>query len=230
MMRAITGNQKNKPKIKTKQVPMKIQAIKPQVHRRDRRTIYLDNGDVFGISEDVLLSHPVKVGDELSAEDIQALKDADDAIKVREAAFRLLSYRQRSRAELTTRLIEKDFDRHEIQSTIEYLTKKGYLDDEKFALAFARDKVRNKHIGPFALKMELIPHRLDANLTEMVLTEIYQEFPIDDLIDSLLDKKHINSGEKPGPKQKKRIIDFLKRKGFSWDQIKAGFERRGIEN
>ena len=201
----------------------KIIEIKPQVRNPERKTLIFDDGSVFGISEDVFISHNFEIGSEISEDSFNKLMGDELKVKVYNSALRLLGYRMRSCAEMRQRLAEKKYPKNIIEKIIDKLLKIGYLDDTEFANAFAHDKVKNKKIGPIALRMEFIPHKIETDILEKTIYIIYNKYPISDLIKQLLDKKKIQFGTKLDQKTKKRIQDFLGRKGFSWNDISAIF-------
>ncbi len=201
----------------------KIIDIKPQVRNPLRKTLIFDDGSVFGISEDVFLSNNFIIGSEISEDSFEELVNDELQIKVYNSALRLLGYRMRSCAEMKRRLTEKKYPKNSIEETIDKLLRIGYLNDKEFAEAFAHDKVKSKKIGPIVLRMELIPHKIDVDILENVIKQVYERYPISDLIKQLLDKKKIQFGMKLELKTKKRIQDLLVRKGFSWNEISAVF-------
>ena len=71
--------------------------------------------------------------------------------------------------------------------------------------------------------MEFIPHKIDIEILENVINKVYEQYPVSDLIKSILNKKKIQFGMKLEQKDKKRIQDLLVRKGFSWNEISAVF-------
>jgi regulatory protein len=70
------------------------------------------------------------------------------------AALRILGYRFNSEAELRRKLAAKRFDDAEIAATIERLRDEKWLDDERFAGAYVRTRVR-KGIGRLRIRGEL---------------------------------------------------------------------------
>ena len=70
----------------------KIQSIVPQKKRKNRFTVTLESGDVFGLSEDVFLSMPLKVGQKLDAKELEILKSLESKTRIRDQALILLSY------------------------------------------------------------------------------------------------------------------------------------------
>ena len=201
----------------------KIIEIKPQVRNPQRKTLIFDDGSVFGISEDVFISHKFEIGSEISEDLFNETINDELKNKAYNSALRLLGYRMRSCAEMKRRLLEKKYPKNIIDEIIDKLLKIEYLNDAEFAEAFAHDKVKSKKIGPITLRMEFIPHRIDTEILDKIIKKIYEQYPISDLIKQLLDKKKIQYGMKLEQKQMKRIQDLLKRKGFSWNEISTIF-------
>jgi len=201
----------------------KIIEIKSQVRNPQRKTIIFDDGSVFGISEDVFISHNFAIGSEINDDSFNNLVNEELKVKVYNSALRLLGYRMRSCAEMKQRLVEKKYPINLIGEVIDRLLKIGYLNDTEFASAFAHDKVKNKRIGSIALRVEFIPHKIESDILEKTIVKVYEKYPVSDLIIQLLDKRKIQFGTKLDPKVKKRIKDLLIRKGFSWNDISAVF-------
>ena len=79
----------------------KIIDIQVQKRRKNRRSIFLDDGSVFGISEDVFFSIPVQIGDTLTNQQFDDILIADYQQKILDVALNLLSYRTVSYTHLT---------------------------------------------------------------------------------------------------------------------------------
>ena len=197
---------------------IRVISVSHQKKRKNRYSIRLSNGEVFGISEYVLLSNPIHVDDLLDHHAIERLIELEGLNKVRESALSLISYRMRSKKELALRLHRKGFTMIQIESTIGELEEKGLIDDEKFGLFFARDNVKRSLLGPVALKHRLKSHFSSFEIIEKICNNIYQEFPIDSLIRDIINK-HSLKDLKSHSKNKKRLINKLKRKGYCWNDI-----------
>ncbi len=199
----------------------KVVDIQVQKRRKNRRNIYLDDGSVFGVSEDVFISIPIHIGDTISDQVFNDILESDSKSKIYNSAISLLSYRMRSKSELKDRLIRKNYNEDGIMDVINNLELKGYLDDEKFAYAFAKEKVKNKLIGPAALKFEMSSHKLDLELIDRTINSIYDMFPQKMIINRLITKWKVKDSIGKDPKIKSRIINRLKNKGFYWDDIQS---------
>ena len=198
----------------------KIIKIKRSARYSDRIIIILDDKSVFRIPEDVFVLNILHEGDEVTTKEIKSYGKKMRLQEARDSANRLLGFRMRSVFEMKRRLKEKDFDQEEIDHTIQNLINKNFLNDEEFGRAFVKEKVRNKKIGPRALKKEIYQHNLADELTESLIQEVYDEFNPKALIESHLTKKRIKRKTLINKKDKKRLTDFLIRKGFYWDSIR----------
>jgi regulatory protein len=79
------------------------------------------------------------------------------------AALRILNYRFNSEAELRRKLARKDFDDDTVAAVIARLRDEKWLDDERFAEALVRTRMR-KRIGPLRIRRELIAAGVDDDV------------------------------------------------------------------
>ena len=217
-----------KSKSQRKRVNHKILKIKRSKRYSDRIIIILDNKSVFRIPEDAFILNPLHVGDEISSKDIKKFDKKMRFKEAKDSAYRLLSYRMRSVSEMKKRLKDKSFSTDEIENTIDHLLKLNYLNDQEFCRAFSNEKVKLKKIGPFLLKSDLFKHGLDIELIDNCINEIYNQYNIQDLIEFHLEKKKIIKNELLDKKDKKRLDNYLIRKGFSWELINNVYAEWGL--
>jgi len=196
-----------------------ITAIKVNKKRPDRRSIFVDGQFAFSVSEGIFFLNDIQEGAEISNKQIKELTTADEFDKAKHAAVNLLSYRQRSIKEITNRLVHKGWDKGLAGRVTEELVEKGYLNDEEFAAVFARDRVKNKCLGPIALKSELIKTGIAQKIIEHTLDVTYSKYPADKLILNLMKKRGIDPNKALNKKEKQSFVNLLKRKGFTWDQM-----------
>lgn len=109
------------------------------------------------------------------------------------------------------------------KALIDYLTEHSFLDDSRFAGAFARDKASFASWGPFkirlALRQKSIPdHIIDAAL-QSVDPDIYYEN-----IRKIIRAKS-RSLDLKDPKDKQRLLRHLAAKGYDIDIIRHALRR-----
>ena len=206
-------------KKRVKRKSRKVIKIKRSTKYNDRIIITFENKSVLKVPEDAFLLHPINIGDLITSKDI---KKYDKKMRLQEAkdkAYKLLSYRMRSVGEIKKRLREKSFLLDEIETTISHLKKLNYLNDLEFARAFVKEKVKLKMIGPLLLRSQLFKYHIDASLIDKALSEVYKQIDMHALIEMHLEKKSIIKGNLLNNNQKKKLNDYLSRKGFTWAQI-----------
>ena len=198
-----------------------ITAIKVNKKRPNRRSIFIDGQFAFTVSEGIFFQHNLEEGGELSDKQIKELTTADEFYKAKQAAVNLLSYRPRSIKEVSNRLVQKGWNQDLADRVTGELVDKGYLNDEEFAAIFARDRAKNKCLGPVALKSELIKTGVAQKIIEQTIEAVYSKYPADELIQRLMKKRGIDLDVPLVKKEKQRFINLLKRKGFTWDQMES---------
>ncbi|MGU3294375.1 regulatory protein RecX [Williamsia sp. M5A3_1d] len=89
-----------------------------------------------------------------------------------DSALRLLGVRARSRSELRTRLLGKDFEPAEVDSVLDRLAAVGLVDDADFALQWVRARHEHSGRGRTALRHELRTKGVDPAVAEAALATI----------------------------------------------------------
>ena len=142
-------------------------------------------------------------------------KTSDKALSY---AYRLLGIRPRSEKELKERLFGKRYGSEAIESVISQLKEKGVVDDLKFARAWVESRMRTSPKGNVALKRELGMKGISNPITEEVLSEKKEDEA--SIVKELAEKKMESLKDLPKEKARKRLFDFLARRGFNFDTIK----------
>ncbi|MBT8335701.1 MAG: recombination regulator RecX [Gemmatimonadetes bacterium] len=117
--------------------------------------VVLDDGRELVVSARLTVEFGLRTGDPLDPRDEARLVEADAAVRAREAALSLLSFRPRSRRELADRLRRKGFEARIVDATLEDLSERGWVDDAAFARAVVRDRLRLRPRGPGRMAQEL---------------------------------------------------------------------------
>jgi regulatory protein len=88
---------------------MKITAIEPQKHRKDRVSIFIDGEFALGLSLDALATLNLKKGDSLTAEQLAQWRNMAIYDEAKTAAFTMLTRRIHSEKEVRDKLRKKNF-------------------------------------------------------------------------------------------------------------------------
>lgn len=131
----------------------KVTAITAQKRNKERVNIFLDGEYAFSLA--MITAAWLKIGQELSPEDIARLDAEDTLEKAKQSAFRYLSYRPRSTAEVRNNLTKKEYPEAVIETVMTRLTELGMLDDKQFARYWIEQRETFKPRGQRALRQEL---------------------------------------------------------------------------
>lgn len=193
---------------------MKISKVEPQKKNKKRCSIYIDGDFRFGLTKELALKYDLKEGDEISETEIKDILLQEEKAKIRNRAFKILHYRQRSTRELRKRLIRIGFDATLVDSVIEDLRADNTLNDEQFAQAFISDYTTLRPKGNRFIIHEL----LKRGISRDVISELLAKRDERTLIKRFIEKK-LSHLDKAKPKERQKIVRRLLHHGFTSDII-----------
>lgn len=131
------------------------------------------------------------------------------------AAFRFLSFRPRSSKEVSDFLRKKTRKAYVAPEVLTRVTDRlielGYVDDEKFASWWIESRQKTKPRGMRLIKQEL--------KQKGITTDAIENVPEDVIARRAVEKKLEIWKKLSKPEQKKKLYDFLGRRGFSYNTI-----------
>lgn len=201
---------------------MKITDIKRQQRRQDRFNIYVDGKYRFALSELDVIKEKIEIGKELQQKEIKDLKKDDERAKVINKAFVYLARRNHAEKELKYKLLKKFPRGALIEKTIERLKELGYINDEKFTREWIEYRLNGKPRGRILIRRELLAKGVNVELVEKILDLVYNRDRERKELARLLDlRKNRYSKDQ---KQRNKLISYLLRRGFLWEDIKELME------
>jgi len=192
---------------------MKITAIKQQVKRTDRYSVFVDEKYAFSLSESGLISSRLVSGQEVTGPELQALKAVAGLDKVYGNALRYVAMRPRSEWEMQDYFRRKGIDPEAGQQIIERLRGVGLMDDAAFARAWVSNRRLLKSTSLRRLRMELKQKHVPEDIITLVLSE--DETDERDSLRQLVAKKQARYPDR------QKFMMYLARQGFSFDDIKS---------
>jgi regulatory protein len=131
------------------------------------------------------------------------------------AALRLLARRDHSCAELSGKLEERGFSRNQIQRAVDRCLRFYYLDDERFALAYA-EQLQRRGYGCRRIQQMLadkgVAHETISGCLEALCSDAVQ---IRDCRKAVIKKLNKNPSPDASPEAKAKLHRFLLGRGFS---------------
>lgn len=203
---------------------MRVTAIEKQ-RRKNRLNLFLDGRFAIGLSTDVAAQVNLRVGDEVDGDRLLALRETEARADAISAALRLLSYRPRSETELRQRLARRGAPPALVESTIDRLRELGLVDDAAFARAWVESRERASPRGQRLLRQELRAKGVNSDASRE-LVEVVDE------AEAALRASARRAASLSGLPQaefRRRLGDFLHRRGFDYETIRLTVERRWLE-
>jgi regulatory protein len=201
---------------------MKITAIKQQIKRTDRYSIYGDGKYLFSFSEGELLSSGIKIGQEIDEVALNVLRNKAVIDKAYDRALNLISRRIRSEWELQDYLKRKDYDEDVRETVVNRLRERGYVDDEEFAKRWVANRRLLKATSKRRLTQELRQKRISDEIIKTILDA--DETNEHALLLEIIERKRKQTKYLDDQK----LVQYLIRQGFNYNQIKSALTDQGF--
>jgi len=196
---------------------MKIVSLKQA--KKHQIEVVFDEMSVF-LDKETVLKNGLKIGVDLSEEDIESLKYESEKTRATSKALWLLSRREYSKKEMLSRLVKDGFDKSASAEAVEILASSGVIDDERFAYNFAYNLHINRRLGRRAIITELVLKGVDREIAETYANEFCNDEVSDAAEIIRIKYKGFNTDEKIN----RRMFAGLQRKGYSYSVIKSAMD------
>lgn len=124
-------------------------------------------------------------------------------------ALNYISRYPKTEQELKTKLFTKRYTEDEIDRTLAFLKKKGFLDDEKFARLYIQSEIVKKWKVPYLIKQKLLHKWIEKSTLDAIFKEYEDE--MHEWIQERIRKE----------------VDRLKKKGLDWYDIVIKIAQKG---
>lgn len=186
-----------------------------------RVSVFIDDAFAFGVHQDLVGEHRMARGDVLTADEQLALVQADAGLRAYQKVLHFIGYRPRTEYEVRRKIQALGCDETLTEDLIARLYRYHYLDDAQYALAYARNRLANKGYGPRRVQQELARKGIPRSLAESALAELVEPDTLLDTAKALAEKRWDRLAREPDArKRRKKVSDYLMRRGYTWDTIK----------
>jgi len=143
--------------------------------------------------------------------------------EARQRIYAYCAYQERTHQEVKRKLFEFGLRTDEVDELLSQLITEGYLNEERFAKAFAGGKFRVKKWGRLKIINELEARGLTKNCIRSGMSEI-DDADYSSTLTSLLSKKAELITDNDSLKKKERLAKFAIQKGYEpelvWKHVK----------
>jgi len=199
----------------------KITEIRERKGRGKRAAVYVDGRLALTLDIETIVKESLRVENEIVPGRLAELAKQDQIHRCHDAACRLLGYRPRSEAELTDRLAKRGFDSGIIAEVMNTLKEQGLIDDRAFAQFWTENRESFRPRSQSLTRRELKQKGLAEDVIDQAVGSIDDE-----------ENAYIVAGNRVRRMAvtdyqdfRKRLGDYLRRRGFSYETINHTIEK-----
>lgn len=188
---------------------------------KTRFQIYLEEKPAFVLYKGELQKYGVSEGKEITEPAVKQIKTEVLLKRAKLRALHLLNDMDRTESGLVQKLIQGGYPEDVALEALSYVKAFGYVDDLRYAEQFVRSRMMKK--SRRELYVALLGKGLDSSIVEQALETYFTEGSEQTAIEQLIRKKNfdIRSADE---KAKKKMFDYLLRKGFRYEDIRQALQ------
>ncbi len=200
------------------------------VKKKNKVIISFSVGDDLIFPYDLFLKNTLFEDDEVTEKEREILSNEIQLYLIKQNSFRYLSGRNHSKFELKLKLLKKKYNKELIEVVLSELEHLKYIDDKVFATYYFKIKLKRKK------GIRLIQAELSR---KGVRREIIEEVSLNFIDDPILEKSALTISVKKlqvlkrkelnKSQLKQKVFQFLIRKGYSTEIIKATIDKLEFE-
>ena len=182
-----------------------------------------DTGEEIRVTLNNVTDLGLYAGLQLDDAGMERLRASASRSKCRERALRIIGARPMSEKELRDRLVQKGETPEDAAETVDWLRELRLLDDAEYAAMCVRHYAA-KGFGEMRIRNELYRRGVPKDLWDEALEQLPEQ---DDAVDTLLRRKL--RGSVTDRDALRKATDYLYRRGFGREEIRAAVERLRME-
>lgn len=202
-----------------------VTRVTQQAKDPDRVSVYIDDRFAFGLAVNLAIQEGLRKGVALTAERQRALLTAQETHAARASALASLAARAQTTGEIRRKLSDKGFDAAVVEETMDALDAMGVVDDAAFARVYARERFTGRGHGPTRIRQDLQQKGVARDLIDAALADLVDEEDVAGRARRDAAQRWASLASEPDPrKRKKKTLDFLLRRGHSFDDARAAVD------
>ena len=211
-------------------LPIQITEIRTQKKNSNRFSLYHEKIFLIGVSTTTLTDLSLQKGVILTPSLFKQIEQAEKTHATKEAAFRYLSRRDHASFEIKQKLQKKGYSSDAIESVLDELSNKGYLDDQNFSTKFITEKSELNRWGRKKIESELYKKGIHQKTIQQTLNSYFDNLSQDQIcLDLVIKRKRHFLREEDPYKRKMKIYNYLAGRGFTSSDIKKAMPKIAVE-
>ncbi|MFA9397365.1 MAG: recombination regulator RecX [Clostridiaceae bacterium] len=195
----------------------KITSIEEQKKNKERVNIYINYEFVFACSKLLAIKYSLVSGQIVDTDKLSKIAYEDNISKAKEYGLRIVERSFKTKNDVTRKLVLKEYDENTISYVISFLEEYKFIDDNKYVNMYINDYKISK--SKKAIYYNLSKKGIDKSLIDKAFGEIDEDFEEKSAY-KLGEKKYKTLKNSEDFIARKKIGDFLFRKGYKYETIK----------
>lgn len=201
---------------------MEITAVERHKKNKNALLIFIDGKYSFTVSEEDYYRLNLYEKKQITEDELQYIQDEVLFRTAKATAIKYLSLKLRSEGEVRQKLEFEGYKRHVVDKVIEELIALGYINDVIYAQKYIYDRSKLKPVSKKLLKQELI----NKGISDDIVAEVLDGWKMDDgIVAEALIKKKFGKYDLKDEKIIKKVISFLKHRGFEMEVIEQALNK-----
>ena len=201
---------------------MRIDSLKTSPDRAGRYAVQFSDGSVMRLYRQTVEDFGLYTGKELSEEEMDSLKESASQMSAKMRAVRIVSASSITKGDLEQRLVHKGEDPEQAKEAVQWMSDLNLLDDARVAEQVVQRCI-SKGYGLARAKQALYEKRVPKQYWDAALAD----YP--DQLEEIEDFLRTRIGGNEDPREVKRAIDALMRRGHHYSTIRKALNRLGSD-
>lgn len=200
---------------------MRIESVAAQPDRAGRHAVRFTDGTVMRLYRQTVEDFCLYPGLELDEAEMKKLKIGAGEMSAKMRAVRIVTSSSVSKQELERRLVQKGEDPAQAKQAVDWMSELHLVDDLQTAHQIVSRCV-SKGYGLARAKQTLFEKRIPREFWQ----EALQDYP--DQMDAITGYLQTHLKDADDPKQLRKAVDALLRKGHSYGHIRKALDRLSV--
>lgn len=201
---------------------MRIELLKTSPDRAGRYWVSFDNGEKLGLYRQTVEDFGLYTGRELSEEEYASLQESAGAMSAKMRAVRIVAASSVTKKDLQQRLVQKGEDPAKAAEAVAWMEEMHLVDDAETARQIV-SRCAARGYGLARAKQALYEKKVPRRYWEEALAD----YP--DQTEEIVTFLRGRLTDPEDPKQIKRAVDALLRRGHSYGQIRSALDRLALD-
>ncbi len=202
---------------------MRIDSVAAQPDRAGRHAVRFADGTVMRLYRQTVEDFGLYSGKELDEAEMRKLKTEAGKMSAKMRAVRIVTSSSVSKQELERRLVQKGENPEQAKQAVDWMAEMRLVDDLQTARQIVSGCIR-KGYGLSRAKQVLYEKRIPKEYWQ----EALEDYP--DQSDAIIHFLQTRLTDGNDPKQLRKVVDALLRKGHSYSQIRKGLDSLCVTN